>query len=500
MKKIVGWLCAVLMLMLCAPLSYAQPAEDFEWISPSWWQDVTNLLTLEEEETATYDAPIPEHYVPSCGEYFYRRLTPLQQKVYAALVTAMKQIGAEQLRCRQNFSVTVDTGVPLDQTSFTQFKNELSMRTVADALWNDHTEFFWFTRFRVHYVGDGSTVTLTVFSDSTELFGNDEALRAAAKAAQEQVEALCRDLPGKAQERVMFLVRWLCENNTYNEEHAEYRNYPLAHTAYSALTSENDAQTGPVCQGFSYAFKWLCDRAGIEAVNVAGVFRQTAGDGAHSWSLVRIGGAWYAVDLTETDGLQTEAFACLAGSETPSFETTFPTFSDAHVPDEKDYPMLFPMAYSPSAVTEAGTGLRIEPAALRVRVRVKKDAAAAVTCRVLVLPVRMTGEQSLWELYENGDDRLLCLAAEFFGEDGENRYYTAVIDKIPETAYGLELAVLPLAETPFGTLTAETQRVLSIGAIARAAVPTQPADLAEKLCRMVCLAENVGFGDGEIWY
>lgn len=69
--------------------------------------------------------------------------------------------------------------------------------------------------------------------------------------------------------------------------------YPLAWNAYGALYY-GDA----LCEGYSNAYKLLCDKAGIECVSVSGSYN----GGPHAWDLVHgNNGAWYMVDPTFDD-------------------------------------------------------------------------------------------------------------------------------------------------------------------------------------------------------
>ena len=57
-----------------------------------------------------------------------------------------------------------------------------------------------------------------------------------------------------------------------------------------------------VCDGYSYAYEYLLQKAGIRSTVVAG----RAGDdeetaGPHSWNLVELNGQWYEVDATWND-------------------------------------------------------------------------------------------------------------------------------------------------------------------------------------------------------
>ncbi len=66
---------------------------------------------------------------------------------------------------------------------------------------------------------------------------------------------------------------------------------PTAFHAYGALM-EGEA----VCQGYAYAFKLLCDKAGIPCWIVTGYYREP-----HAWNYVWLDGAYYQVDVTWDD-------------------------------------------------------------------------------------------------------------------------------------------------------------------------------------------------------
>ena len=68
---------------------------------------------------------------------------------------------------------------------------------------------------------------------------------------------------------------------------------PEAHNLVGALIKHKC-----VCEGFAKAFKFLCDKVGIECWVVAGVGNSTLGTGPHGWNIVRINGYYHHVDVT----------------------------------------------------------------------------------------------------------------------------------------------------------------------------------------------------------
>jgi hypothetical protein len=64
------------------------------------------------------------------------------------------------------------------------------------------------------------------------------------------------------------------------------------------------------CQGISKAFKYLCNKAGMECYVTTGY---TGTGEAHMWNLVRVSGNWYHIDLSlgNTDSFYTKYSYCL---------------------------------------------------------------------------------------------------------------------------------------------------------------------------------------------
>ncbi|MCM1329369.1 MAG: hypothetical protein NC253_07990 [Ruminococcus sp.] len=70
-----------------------------------------------------------------------------------------------------------------------------------------------------------------------------------------------------------------CENDTES---------PYSDTIYGALV-----QKKALCEGYSKAFSYLCNLAGIENTIVTGITTVP-----HMWNMVKLGGNWYHVDVT----------------------------------------------------------------------------------------------------------------------------------------------------------------------------------------------------------
>ena len=82
----------------------------------------------------------------------------------------------------------------------------------------------------------------------------------------------------------------------------------LGHSAYGALVSDSSGrENSAVCSGYSFAFQYLCQLAGIPCCTLTGsasyVFGSSDNTSAngHTWNCVKIDENWYEVDVTWND-------------------------------------------------------------------------------------------------------------------------------------------------------------------------------------------------------
>ena len=82
-----------------------------------------------------------------------------------------------------------------------------------------------------------------------------------------------------------------------------------SHTIYSALIDRN-----AVCDGYAYAFKYLCDLAGLKCIIVIGTFDKALdSDPGHAWNLVWFEDSWKLVDIS------CDVYDVSIGYEAPSY-------------------------------------------------------------------------------------------------------------------------------------------------------------------------------------
>ena len=68
-----------------------------------------------------------------------------------------------------------------------------------------------------------------------------------------------------------------------------YKKMQWSQSAYGAIVRKT-----AICEGFAYAYQYLCNRAGLWCISVGG----SSSSGAHQWNMIVIDGGYYWVDVT----------------------------------------------------------------------------------------------------------------------------------------------------------------------------------------------------------
>ena len=171
--------------------------------------------------------------------------------------------------------------------------------TALAALELEHPELFWIVGGAADISGNSGKIQAAV---TAKIGGNwtaggrsipeDEAVLTAAAERLAAEASAC----GGTYERLLYVHDWLTAHNEYNSAAAHAGNEDgdcLPWTALSALTDVSQ----PVCQGYSQAFKLVCDVLEIPCILVEG----WGGGDPHEWNYVKLDGLWYAVDVTYDD-------------------------------------------------------------------------------------------------------------------------------------------------------------------------------------------------------
>lgn len=174
------------------------------------------------------------------------------------------------------------------------------VQAVFDAFDRDHPEVFWLNKPAIGYSGYYSDMKYYVRFGNIRKAGYDAAtIKNDISLRESHIKAIQDSVSDSTDVgKIKGYNEWLTKNNEYNtivSGSAGGTAWKMAWECTSALEG-NEGVKGPVCEGYARAFKVLCDRANIPCVLVDG----QAGE-SHMWNNVKVGDAWYAVDVTWDD-------------------------------------------------------------------------------------------------------------------------------------------------------------------------------------------------------
>ena len=182
-----------------------------------------------------------------------------------------------------------------------------------DAFWvilekvlNDHPEFFYADWYRTNDRWSGGRLqSLELVYRNLSAVGTtlDQAVRdfdAAAGEAMAEIQGVTDPV-----EKALLLHDWLVTRCAYNwtvaTEGQGAGESDLVYTAYGPLVNKD-----AVCQGYALAYKYLLNRAGIDAVYLSSSDARLR----HGWNGVLINGKWYHVDTTWDDPVPNKEGRC----------------------------------------------------------------------------------------------------------------------------------------------------------------------------------------------
>lgn len=271
MKKIV---CIVLLLTLSVSIFSALALERSEWLSPD--------------------------------QFYYQQLSPEHKAAWENDI---------------NNTLSYPDQVKMPKDRRQQALARMIMADNPRIFWIDWIDFNAMLRFDTGSEPHYGAVKLP---EGTTLANFQAAFTEGANAAVEEVSA---KLPANAdaQTKVRAIYAWLCENNDYNDAQTSKHKkesdpvafaYLAAHSAYSGIIKDDEYL--PVCEGYSCAFKLLCDELGVPCICVSGSMTSLS---AHMWNYVQMeNGQWYQVDVTTGDAYSTDLFCLMNASGAAKYE------------------------------------------------------------------------------------------------------------------------------------------------------------------------------------
>ena len=163
-------------------------------------------------------------------------------------------------------------------------------------------------------VADAATQQYYLYSPDTTKTG--AAKTAAAKAA----EVVAANQDKGTYSKLVAYREYITNAVDYNFDAANTANYPYGDPWQLIYVFDGDPDTNVVCEGYSKAFKYLCDLTWtgsdpeVACYLPTGTMDGGTGAGLHMWNIVSIGGANYLADITNCDsgttGAPDQLFLC----------------------------------------------------------------------------------------------------------------------------------------------------------------------------------------------
>ncbi len=191
--------------------------------------------------------------------YHYFQLSIDQQEVYKALYNGCK-----------NYESVI---------SIKSIENSDCEKAIF-AFRNDHPEFTW--------VHNTMYTSSTMQGKTSKIsFTIEDEDRTKMELLEKKADEILRAAPQGDYEKVKYIYEYIVNTTDYDINAEDNQ------SAYSALINHVS-----VCGGYSSAFLYLCDRAGIYCGYVSGDIKNR---GLHAWNFVKIKDKYYWVDVTWGD-------------------------------------------------------------------------------------------------------------------------------------------------------------------------------------------------------
>ena len=320
----------------------------FNGLRPMEEMDETNELTAEDTDKMdramrAYTPPADSLLVNKAKNYhYYSEMNRDQQAMYDAMYMC-----ASDPTNPDNVTVA---NISVDPTTSDFY--EVLLVSYWGLLY-DHPELFWLYNgieadmsFGAPYQqpGNGTYMVYCYFEEPFDDF--EEMMTKFNNAADEFLadidltkseEVVAKDIHDK-------LINEVTYNTPVMEDTTENGYSNLAHTAYGALVEDNNGTPHyAVCDGYSQAYVYLLQQAGIDAAVIVGVAGNTEADaGGHAWSVVNLGGDWYEVDSTWDDaGTLDEAVNSIKDSDPFSYGYYYEALTDAEYRSKLEHALCY---------------------------------------------------------------------------------------------------------------------------------------------------------------
>ncbi len=261
----------------------------------------TNLNILEEIQSSNKveDKNITYINQESNNNYFYNQLEDASKTIYNGLKSNIENM--------KTGTYKVEFG-----NTFSNILSKENGQKILGDYYQSAVEAFMYDNPKVFYLNVNKmylNVESTKYVNRTTYNvyisqGNQKSYLADGFSSKEQINAcekqiynvrnqVISELSGTNYDKVKTIHDYLVDNISYDTTISKNNIYNM----YGALVNKEC-----VCEGYSKAFKYLLDEAGIQNVIVIGKGTNSEGKNEnHSWNYVLLNNNWYAIDVTWDD-------------------------------------------------------------------------------------------------------------------------------------------------------------------------------------------------------
>lgn len=288
---------------------------------------ISDIFTPNEEIIQDYSVE------GSVGKYFYEQLNDTQKVIYNGLQESKEKLftGNYKIEFGNRF---------YDILSEEDGNKTLGddYQTAIEAFTHDNADLFFLDISKMYLNMEkrkkAFTTTYNVYiapeegqTYYSEGFNSEKDVRYAYRKIEQERDYIKSKLKGNTYKDVKTIHNYLVDNVEYDEGYKSVGTY----TIYGALVDKKC-----VCEGYTRAFKYLADSAGITSVMMQGTATNTQGKTEkHAWNAVRVNDIWYLLDTTWDDPIIVGRGTILASTHYKYFLKGSRSFNKDHVLEKK---------------------------------------------------------------------------------------------------------------------------------------------------------------------